>query len=149
MNNTIDTVVVAQSTFDLALGFQPEQTKERALLNRKEERVGTRFVFNGETLAEFKERLKLAGFTADEKRLRIQQWLHGDAAKRAHAEAAALASALQTQGYVPNVADVRSTSAVVRWVKPKVSGGAKGGRVAELEAELAALKAQLAARKRK
>jgi glutathione S-transferase len=147
MNNTIETVVVAtQSTFDL--GLPDARASVQPLATKTGKVTGTRFLFQQESLADFKSRLVAAGFSAAERRVRVQSWFRGDGAARANMEAAALVSALQAGGFVAEKADVRASSASLRFVKAPVekikSPAGKDAEIARLKAELAALKAAAA-----
>lgn len=142
---TIETVVVSSQS-ELALGFAPEQSRVTPLVTKSGKLSGQRFTFNGETLTEFKSRLKDSGLNSEARRVAVQQWLNGDSAKRANMEAAALVSALASGGYVAEKADVRGTSASLRFVRPKVAEPKKSATVDELKAEIERLKAQLAAK---
>lgn len=106
--------------------------------------VGERYFIGTASAAQLRATAKSLGLKGGAVKDYVNAALTDEAAARAASTAAAL-SALTSAGYVGDTVDVRKASATIRLSKPAATK-AKVDEAAQLRAEIAALKAQLAAK---
>lgn len=115
-----------------------------AIRSPKGKQVGTRYFIGTASASSLRETGKRLGMKGSALKDYVNKALTDEAASRAAAVAATV-SALSSKGFIADTVDVRKASASIRFLKPAESK-VKADKVSALEAEIAALKAQLAAK---
>lgn len=112
--------------------------------------LGVRMTFSGQkTASEIRASLRESGYKGKELTCKVNEVLSGEADIR-WVEHEALVSAARSNGFVPDYTDAsaKGTSMVTRYIKPEQQY-VKASDVAEKDAVIAALQAELAALKAK
>lgn len=106
--------------------------------------IGTRYFIGTRSASQLKDAGKALGM----KGAALKDWVNAALTDEAAARSAGLAatvSALGSAGFVGDTVDVRKSTATIRLVKP-AEASAKVSKMAALEAEIAELRAMLAAK---
>lgn len=110
--------------------------------------VGKRFTFSASSLAEFKAGLTAKKIRGDARRLAMQEFFHADTVTRARMLGRLWLEGAYEKGMAPDTADLRAKSGTLRLVSTLVpEKPAKKGKAVDKDAEIARLKAELAAAK--
>jgi hypothetical protein len=164
MTNIDNTAAITSDVQPLLLDVAPAPSRDGRLdaafsgrvtdiVTKTNRVVGKRFTFSVESLAQFKAGLTAKKIRGDARRLAMQEFFHADAVTRARMLGRLWLEGAYEKGMAPDTADLREKSGTLRLVstlvpeKPAKKGGKvdKDAEIARLKAELAALKAAAAA----
>ena len=109
--------------------------------------VGKRFTFSASSLAEFKAGLTAKKIRGDARRLAMQEFFHADTVTRARMLGRLWLEGAYEKGMAPDTADLRAKSGTLRLVSTLVPEKPAKGKAVDKDAEIARLKAELAALK--
>ncbi len=122
-----------------------------AIITKSGKVTGHRFTFGEASLTEFKAALTRDKVRGNARREALQSFFHADEISRRRMLGRLFIEHAYEQGMAPDSADLRGKSATLRMVstvvpESKAKAKAKAKTVEELEAEIARLKAELAAK---
>lgn len=142
----ITSVEVQPLLLDVAPAPQPWAVAD--IMSKSNKVVGQRFTFSASSLAEFKAGLTAKKIRGDARRLAMQEFFHADDVARRRILGRLWLENSYEKGMAPDTADLRSKSGTLRLVSALVpEKPAKKGKAVDKDAEIARLKAELAALK--